>query len=117
MTTTLIIAAVGAYLAITALLKRRDIALAANTMRALGSGDLVPAEVSRDGSHYFRRRSAGRTGDRTGYKRCVIFRTRTGDIKAIDSQEHLKSGGYLSNPVGAALVAMLWSWFRRNGRR
>lgn len=117
MTTLLTIAAVGAYLAISALLKRRDIALAANTMRALGSGQLVPAEVSRDGSHYFRRRSAGRTGDRTGYRRCVIFRTRTGDIKAVDSQEHLRMGSFLTNPVGAAMVALLWIWFRRNGRR
>ena len=105
------------YIALTAYIKRRDISLAVDTITALGSGLYSQAEVGRDGSVYFRKRSAGRTNDRTGYKRCIIFRTRTGDIKAVDSQEHLRVGSFLTNPVGSFMVALLWIWFRRNAKK
>ena len=105
------------YVALTVYIKRRDLSLAIDTISALGSGLYSQAEVGRDGSVYYRRRSVGRTNDRTGYKRCIIFRTRTGDIKAVDSQEHLRVGSFLTNPVGSVMVALLWIWFRRNAKK
>jgi hypothetical protein len=105
------------YVALTAYIKRRDLVLTLDTIKALGSGLYSQAEVGRDGSVYYRRRSVGRTNDRTGYKRCIIFRTRTGDIKAVDSQEHLRVGSFLTNPVGSVMVALLWIWFRRNAKK